>query len=238
MRDLVGEAPGQGGAGVVEVVGELGDQAVAVGGLGVDRVAEHEELGGAAVADEPREEVRRPHVTAGEPDLGEEEGEPRLRRADPEVGGDRDHAAGAGRDPLDAGDDRDRALAHRPDHVTGHLGEAHQAGGVHLDQLADDLVDVAAAAEALALATDHEHPGVAAVRQLGQEVAEVGVALEGERVQLLGPVEGHRGDPVGDGEVEVLPLLGEPGARAVPRHWMPFMSPRAMIVRCTSEAPS
>ena len=35
------------------------------------------------------------------------------------------------------------------------------------DQLADDLVDVAAAAEALALAADHQHVGVAAVRELG-----------------------------------------------------------------------
>src|SRR4029079_14776671 len=44
----VGEAPGQGGTGVVEIVGELGDQAVAVGGLGVDRVAEQEGSGGGA----------------------------------------------------------------------------------------------------------------------------------------------------------------------------------------------
>ena len=91
-------------------------------------------------------------------------------------------------------------------------------GGVHLDQLADDLVDVAAAAEALALAADHQHPGVAAVGQLGEQVAQVGVALEGQRVQLLGPVEGHRGDAVGDGEVEVLPVVGDPGAGAVTRH--------------------
>jgi len=43
---------------------------------------------------------------------------------------------------------------------------------------------------------------------------------------------------VGDGEVEVLPVVGDPGARAVTAHSLPFMSPRAMIVRCTSEAPS
>ena len=82
--------------------------------------------------------------------------------------------------------------------------------GVHRDQLADDLVDVAAAAEALALAADHQHPDVAAVRQLGEQVAQVGVALEGQRVQLLGPVQGHRGDAVGDREVEVLPVVGDP----------------------------
>ena len=122
--------------------------------------------------------------------------------------------------------------------VAGHLREAHQALGVHPDQLADDLVDVASAAEPLALAADHQHAGVTAVRQLGEQVAEVGVGLEGERVELLGPVEGHRRDAVGDGEVEVLPVVGDAGTRAVTRHVVPLISPRAMIVRCTSEAPS
>ena len=98
------------------------------------------------------------------------------RRHDPEVRGERDHRPGAGGDALDAGDDRDRALAHRLDHVAGHLGEADQLARVHLDQLADDLVDVAAAAEALALAADDQDVDVVAVGQLVQQVAQVGVA--------------------------------------------------------------
>ena len=48
--------------------------------------------------------------------------------------------------------------------------------GLHLDQLADDLVDVAAAAEPLALAADHQHLHAVVVRQLGEQVAQVGVA--------------------------------------------------------------
>ena len=38
------------------------------------------------------------------------------------------------------------------------------------------------------------HAGVIAVRELGEEVAQVGVALEGQRVELVGPVEGDRRD--------------------------------------------
>ena len=45
--------------------------------LRVDGVAEQQQFGGASQADDPRQEVRRSHVGARQPDLGEEEGEPR-----------------------------------------------------------------------------------------------------------------------------------------------------------------
>jgi hypothetical protein len=73
-------------------------------------------------------------------------------------------------------------------HVARHLREAHQVAGVHLDQLADDLVDVARRRRTRALAriTSARRPCDAAAQE---QVAQVGVALEGQRVELLGPVE-------------------------------------------------
>ena len=65
-------------------------------------------------------------------------------------------------------------------------------------QLADDLLDVAARAEAASLAGEHEHAGVAAVGKLGEQVAQVGVDVEGQRVELVGAVEGQRRDAVVD----------------------------------------
>ncbi len=123
----------------------------------------------------------------------------------------RDHRAGAGRDPVDGRDHRQRALAQGLHHRAGHPGELEQLRGRHLLQLADDLLDVAAGAEPAALPGEHDHLRVAAVRQLGQEVAQVGVDVEGERVQLVRPGERDRRDPVVDGEVEVLPGIREAG---------------------------
>src|SRR5690606_9228209 len=128
-----------------------------------------------------------------------------------EVGGQGDDRPGPGGDPVHGGDHRDRRLADALDDVAGHAGEVEQGPGVHLQQLADDVVDVASRAEPPALAGDDEDGDVVPMRQLGEEVPQVGVHVEGEGVETVGPVEGHGGDAVGDAEVEVVPRLGEPG---------------------------
>ena len=69
------------------------------------------------------------------------------------------------------------------DDGAGHPRELAQLGGLALDQLADDLLDVPARAEPASLAGDHQHPGVAAVGQLGDEIAEVCVGLERESIR-------------------------------------------------------
>ena len=58
-------------------------------------------------------------------------------------------------------------------------------------------------------AGDHEDARVAAVGQLRDEVAQVRVRLEGERVELVRPRERERRHSVGDLEREMLPALGE-----------------------------
>ena len=68
---------------------------------------------------------------------------------------------GAGRDAVDRGDDRQWARpACAANGRAGHAGESEQLGGLHLLQLADDLLDVAARAEAAPLAGEHDDAGV------------------------------------------------------------------------------
>ena len=106
-------------------------------------------------------------------------------RQQPEVARQREHRAGAGGDAVDRRDDRERAVAHRLDDRAAHARELEQLAGGQLLELADDLLDVAARAEAAALPGEDEHARVAAVRQLAEQVAQVGVDVEGERVQLV-----------------------------------------------------
>ena len=123
----------------------------------------------------------------------------------PEVGRQREHRAGAGGDAVDRRDDRERAVAHRLHDGAAHARELEQLAGGHPLQLADDLLDVAAGAEAAALAGEDEHARVAAVRQLGEQVAQVGVDVEGQRVELVRPGEGDGRDAVVDARSRSAP---------------------------------
>jgi len=76
---------------------------------------------------------------------------------------------------------------------------------------ADDLVDVPARAERPAAAPHDQDPYIATLRELGEQVAQVGVRFERERVELVRAVEGHGGHAVGQREPEVLPLAGQRG---------------------------
>ncbi len=60
------------------------------------------------------------------------------------------------------------------------------------------------------------------MRQLGEEVAQVGVDVEGEGVESFGPVERDGRHAFVDLEGEVLPGPGEPGRGAEGAHaWSP-----------------
>ena len=100
-----------------------------------------------------------------------------------------------------------KALDHRP----GHTRELEQVAGLHRLQGANDLDDVASGAESSARTGDHQHARVATMRQLGEQVAKIRVDVEGERAELLRAGQRDRGNAVGDREIEVLPLLREPG---------------------------
>ena len=168
-------------------------EAPAFGFGAVHRAAGVEQLGGAARADDARQNVARAHVGAGEPDPHEQERHLAARRCRTQVRGHRDDGAGAGAHAVDRGDDRLRAGAHRLDQVAGHARECEQARHVavalHLDQWPDDLVHVAARAEIAARAGDHHGLDVIGVGEVAERVAQLGVGFERQRVLSLRPVE-------------------------------------------------
>src|SRR5690606_2041480 len=208
-----GQAAGKGCGGVLEgvVVDQLGCQTDLEGAVGVDSLTQHQQFCGSPQPDHTRKQVGRTHVGSGEAHLGEEEVEPGGPGDDAEVGGQGDDRAGAGGHTVDGRDHRHRHLAYSLDHGTGHAGEVEEGPGIHLQQLTDDLVDVAAGAEPPASAGDDQNGDVVTVGKLTEEVPEVGIDVEREGVQPVGPVEREGGDPIGDDEVEVAPRLGEAG---------------------------
>ena len=67
------------------------------------RAAGIEKFGGAALADDPRQDRAGAHIAAGEADAVEQKRGLRLRRCDADVGGHGDDRAGAGGDAVDRG---------------------------------------------------------------------------------------------------------------------------------------
>jgi len=213
---------GLGGLVGASLVGQLADQADALGLGRPHRLAEHQQAGRVAESDHPGQQIGGAHVTAGEADPGEEEREARGRVGDAEVGGQREHRAGARRHPVHRRDHRERALPYGPHDLPGHPVEVEQLGGVHGEGRVDDLVDVTAGAEAAPLAGQHQRPYRSLPGQLGEQVAQVGVGAEGEGVEFLGAGEGDGGHAGGgDVEAEVLPGGGAGGRAGEGTHARP-----------------
>jgi hypothetical protein len=69
----------------------------------------------------------------------------------------------------------------------GHACEVIDDASVHLQQLADYLLDIPARAEASTLPSEHQDANlIASCLQLGGQVPNVGVDLEGQGIEPLG----------------------------------------------------
>ena len=123
-----------------------------------------------------------------------------IRRSD----GHREDRAGPDADPVDRGHDRLRAGPQRLDHRAGHAGEGEQLRHRAPRQRLDDLEHVAARAEIAAGAGQHDRLDVLGMAQRLEGALQLGVALEGQRILALGPVERERRDLVLDRPAEVL----------------------------------
>ena len=128
-----------------------------------------QQLRGASLADDARQHRAGAHVAAGEADAREEKRGLGLRRAEAQIGEERDHRAGADADAVDGGDDRLRTGAHRLDEIAGHAREGEQPLHVARQQRADDVVHVAARREVAAVRRDDDRLDVVG----GGERAEV-----------------------------------------------------------------
>jgi hypothetical protein len=96
------------------------------------------------LANDPRQDGARAHITSGKADAVEQERHLGPLRPKPHVGRHRDDGAGTRTHTVDRRDDWLRAGSHRLDQFAGHPREGEKAGGSHLDQWADDLEYVAA----------------------------------------------------------------------------------------------
>eukprot|EP01034_Spumella_vulgaris_P031080 gene31080-38410_t len=115
--------------------------------------------------------------------------------------------AGAGANAVDGGDHRLRTGAHGFHQVAGHAGEGQQAGHVQFGERADDVVHVAAGAEVLAGAGDDDRLHITGVRQRAEQVAQLGVGVEGEGVLAFRAVQRDGGDAGAHFELEVRGLI-------------------------------
>ena len=136
----------------------------------------------------------RPHISAGEADPREQKRRLGLRRREPQIGGHGENCARAGADPVDRGDDRLRAFAHRLDDVSGHSRECNQVRHFHFGQRFDDLEDVAARGEVSASARQHDRAHIRGMGQIAEEIAELSIGVEGQRILAFRPIEPHRRD--------------------------------------------
>src|SRR5437773_447384 len=78
-------------------------------------------------------------------------------------------------------------LSNALDEGACHAGELEQAAGVLGEELGDDPLDVAAGAEAAALAGDQHSAALRAVLEGAERRRELTVDLEGEGVEAVGP---------------------------------------------------
>jgi len=179
-------------------------EAPALGFLAGHRATGEEQLGGASVADDRRQQRASAHVGTGQPHLHEQERHLALRRAVTDVRAAGEHGAGTGADAVDCADDRLRHIAHRAHDVARHARELEQPTHVHLGERTDDLVHVAAGAEVAAGAGEHHCLDLGHVGELAKEIAHLGVRLEGQRILALGAVQRKRCHLAVDLETEVL----------------------------------
>jgi hypothetical protein len=162
--------------------------------VGAHRASGVEQVGRAPLPDHARQQRARAHVGAGQAHAHEQERRPRARRAEADVGSERDHRARARAHAVDGRDDRLRAMAHRLDEVAGHAREVDEARVVHRRQRADDLVHVAAGAEVAAGAGDDDRAHVARVDEPAEQVAQLRVRVERQRVLARGQRQRDRRD--------------------------------------------
>jgi hypothetical protein len=141
---------------------------------------------GAALADDARQHRAGAHVAAGQADAVEQER--RLRRAPcpGAVGRQRHHGAGPGAHAVDGGHDGLRAHAHGLDQVAGHAGEHQQLG--RLQRVSGPMISCTSPPEQKLppspVITTPAH--VAGVDQAAEQVAQLGIAVEGQRILASG----------------------------------------------------
>ena len=148
--------------------------------------AGEQELGGAAVADQPRQHRAGAHVGAGQADAGEQEGCPALRAAPKRMSLAIARIAPApAQTPSTAamiGCGQERIARTRSPVIR--VKRSRPSSSILIERT-DDLMDVAARAEIAARAAQHDDFHLARVLQCAERVAQLVIAVEGQRILAL-----------------------------------------------------
>ena len=185
------------------------EEAPALALFAAHRAAGVKQLARAPLADQARQDRAGAHVAAREADAVEQEGGLAARRAQPQVRGHRHDRACACANAVDRGDDRLRAGAHRLHQIAGHAREHQQLGRLQPNQRADDLVHVTARAEVVAGADQHDGMHVGRVLERAEQVAQLGIRVEGQRVLAVGAIQCEGCDAVAHLPLEMRRAVAE-----------------------------
>ena len=186
---------------------QLVEEAPALALLAAERAAGVEELAGAALADDARQDRAGAHVAAGQANAIEKERRLAARGAQTQVGSHRQDGARAGTHAVNCSDDRLRARAHRLHQLARHAREHQQFGRLQLHERTDDLVHITAGAEVVARTGQHDGFDVIRPLELMEQVAQLGIRIERERVLALRPVERDGGNTAFHAPQEMLGLI-------------------------------
>ncbi len=185
--------------------------------FGADPIAEKKQLGGPSETNDPRQKVGGAHIGTRQPDPREEEMERGRSREESQIRGKCDDRTRSCCGAVHCGDDRDGQFSHALDNGSGHAGELEQLVRTHCLQRSDDLVDIATGAKTFPAPGDDQCSAAPVVGELAEQVAEVGVYVEGEGVEHLGSIKYELADAVSDRKLEMVPVLGQT-SRSLERH--------------------
>src|SRR3989442_2475028 len=132
------------------------DQSVAFGSGGIESIAEQEQLEGASHAHNSGQQITGPHIGSGQAYLREEEGKAGCLGGDAQIGGQGKNSSGSRGRTIEGGND---GLIQQP-HVlydgSSHAGEFQVSLHVALEQLTDNLVNIAAGTKVIPGSGQHD----------------------------------------------------------------------------------
>jgi hypothetical protein len=114
------------------------------------------------------------------------------------VAGHGQDGAGTGANTIDSRHDGLRTDAHHLDQFPRHAGEHEQLGRLERNQRANDFVHITARAKITAIALQHHRTHIVGPFELMEEVAQLGIGLEGQRIFPIGPIKRDSGHAVFD----------------------------------------
>ena len=164
------------------------------------RPAKKEQFARSALTDDARKDRACAHIRARKSDAHEEERDLATRRAEAKIARHREDRARPGAHAIHRGDDRLWTGAHRLHEVARHLRECVKPSVVtfvlHAHERANDVVDIAAAAEVLASAREHHRANVAYALEREEGVGELAIRFERQWILALGTVQRDHGDAI------------------------------------------